>query len=143
MTHRCGAKTRVGRPCRAPVIRGKNRCRMHGGLSTGPKTKAGRERVREGYRRYLIKDLEQRELDRAAGHYAPYYRGADMALRARYGTPSDRRRLTHDIVSEPAKVDQHHQKPVQPEAEYRSRAKEPLRDTSSSVVLQDWDPFDL
>ena len=28
---RCGAKTRSGRPCRAPCVFGKVRCRMHGG----------------------------------------------------------------------------------------------------------------
>ena len=28
---RCGAKTRSGEPCLAPAVRGKERCRMHGG----------------------------------------------------------------------------------------------------------------
>jgi len=28
---RCGAKTRTSGPCRAPAVRGKRRCRMHGG----------------------------------------------------------------------------------------------------------------
>ena len=28
---RCGAKIRAGRSCRAPAVRGKRRCRMHGG----------------------------------------------------------------------------------------------------------------
>src|SRR6516164_5408577 len=50
---RCGARTRKGRPCRAPAVwdRGKDqalngRCRLHGGLSTGPKTKVGRDAIR-------------------------------------------------------------------------------------------------
>jgi hypothetical protein len=45
---RCGARTRRadGRPCQAPAIRGKRRCRMHGGLSTGPRTPEGLERSR-------------------------------------------------------------------------------------------------
>ena len=30
--------------CRAPAMKGKAVCRTHGGLSTGPKTKAGRTR---------------------------------------------------------------------------------------------------
>jgi hypothetical protein len=30
-SRRCGAKTRSGGPCRAPALRGKRRCRMHGG----------------------------------------------------------------------------------------------------------------
>jgi hypothetical protein len=28
---RCGAKTRSGKPCMAPAVSGKRRCRMHGG----------------------------------------------------------------------------------------------------------------
>ncbi|MDX6807168.1 HGGxSTG domain-containing protein [Terrihabitans rhizophilus] len=28
---RCGAKTRAGTPCQSPAVRGKIRCRMHGG----------------------------------------------------------------------------------------------------------------
>ncbi|WP_367647925.1 HGGxSTG domain-containing protein [Ruegeria arenilitoris] len=35
----CGAKTRAGGQCRARVVPGKRRCRLHGGLSTGPKRK--------------------------------------------------------------------------------------------------------
>jgi hypothetical protein len=30
---RCGAKTRSGRLCRSPAVRGKKRCRMHGGAA--------------------------------------------------------------------------------------------------------------
>ena len=41
---RCGARTRTGQPCRAPAVRGKRRCRMHGGRSTGPQTAAGLQR---------------------------------------------------------------------------------------------------
>lgn len=35
---RCGAKTRAGHPCRQAAVRGRNRCRMHGGAkgSGGP-----------------------------------------------------------------------------------------------------------
>jgi hypothetical protein len=29
---RCGAKIRAGGSCRAPAVRGKRRCRMHGGV---------------------------------------------------------------------------------------------------------------
>ena len=36
---RCGAKTRAGRPCRQAAVRGRSRCRMHGGAkgSGGPR----------------------------------------------------------------------------------------------------------
>ena len=30
---RCGARTRKGATCRAPALRGKARCRMHGGAA--------------------------------------------------------------------------------------------------------------
>jgi hypothetical protein len=47
---RCGARTRTGRPClarahrvRAGLVPRNGRCRMHGGLSTGPRTAAGLE----------------------------------------------------------------------------------------------------
>lgn len=48
---RCGARTRKGTPCQAPALWGKNRCRMHGGLSTGAKTAEGRARIAESNRR--------------------------------------------------------------------------------------------
>lgn len=32
---RCGVRTRTGAPCQAPAIRGRARCRMHGGRSPG------------------------------------------------------------------------------------------------------------
>lgn len=32
---RCGAKTRRGTPCKGPAVRGKKRCRMHGGTNPG------------------------------------------------------------------------------------------------------------
>jgi hypothetical protein len=30
-SQRCGVKTRCGEPCRSPAVKGKKRCRMHGG----------------------------------------------------------------------------------------------------------------
>lgn len=45
---RCGAKTRKGSPCQAPAMKN-GRCRLHGGKSTGPKTPAGIERIRQAH----------------------------------------------------------------------------------------------
>ena len=42
---RCGAKTRSGVLCAKFPMEGKRRYRLHGGLSTGPKTAAGREAI--------------------------------------------------------------------------------------------------
>ena len=47
----CGAKTRSGKLCKAKVVQGRKKCRMHGGLSTGPKTAEGIERIREAQKR--------------------------------------------------------------------------------------------
>ncbi len=47
----CGAMTRKGKPCRRRAIAGRRRCRNHGGLSSGPKTSEGRERIAESNRR--------------------------------------------------------------------------------------------
>lgn len=44
---RCGAKTRQGGKCSKPVLPGKKRCKLHGGLSTGPKSHTGKQRIRD------------------------------------------------------------------------------------------------
>ena len=41
---RCLAKTRRGTLCQNPAIGGRNRCKLHGGRSTGPRTEVGRAR---------------------------------------------------------------------------------------------------
>ena len=43
---RCDAKTRAGGMCQNPAIGSRTRCKLHGGLSTGAKTVAGKEKVR-------------------------------------------------------------------------------------------------
>ena len=42
---RCGARTRVGGACQNPAIGGRNRCKLHGGMGSGPKSVAGKARV--------------------------------------------------------------------------------------------------
>ena len=63
---RCGAKTRAGGTCKAPALPEKERCRMHGGLSTGPKTPEGKARtlaaLKAGFQRYV----EERRAQKAA-----------------------------------------------------------------------------
>ena len=44
---RCLAKTRSGGQCQCPAMKGKARCRIHGGLSTGPRTNDGKEKARQ------------------------------------------------------------------------------------------------
>jgi len=49
--HKCDAQTRKGSPCRCKPLPGKRRCKFHGGMSTGPKSPEGRERIAEAQRR--------------------------------------------------------------------------------------------
>jgi hypothetical protein len=42
---RCGAKTRKGTPCQRPARLPVGRCKLHGGASTGPRTKDGLARL--------------------------------------------------------------------------------------------------
>jgi hypothetical protein len=41
----CGAKNRRGKPCQKAPVKGKKRCRNHGGASTGPRTEDGKMRA--------------------------------------------------------------------------------------------------
>ena len=52
---RCGAKTRSGTPCRSPAVRGKKRCRMHGGAKGSGVPIGNQNALRHGrYARKLI-----------------------------------------------------------------------------------------
>ncbi len=44
----------TGQPCRMKKVPGKKRCRLHGGLSTGPTTSEGRARIAESNRRRAL-----------------------------------------------------------------------------------------
>ena len=46
---RCGAKTRRGTPCQAPAVRGKNRCRMHGGAKGSGAPKGNKNALKYGH----------------------------------------------------------------------------------------------
>lgn len=49
---RCGARTRAGTPCKQNALYGNSRCKLHGGLSTGPHTPEGKAKVaRNGFRK--------------------------------------------------------------------------------------------
>ena len=47
----CGARTRRGTPCRCKAL-ANGRCRLHGGLSTGPKTLRGKMKAFQNLRQY-------------------------------------------------------------------------------------------
>ena len=63
---RCGARCRDGHPCQAPAVWDyendrpcNGRCRMHGGLSTGPKTLEGMLRALMNLKQYRGLSLGQ------------------------------------------------------------------------------------
>lgn len=47
----CGAKTRKGTPCKRIDLNKGARCKLHGGMSTGPKSSAGMARALENLRK--------------------------------------------------------------------------------------------
>ena len=47
----CGANTRKGTACKCKALKN-GRCKLHGGLSTGPKTSEGRERALSNLKQY-------------------------------------------------------------------------------------------
>lgn len=57
---KCGAKTRRGTACIRTALHN-GRCPNHGGLSTGPKTAAGRRRTIQGLKRYHAVRRAQRK----------------------------------------------------------------------------------
>jgi hypothetical protein len=45
---RCGAKTRAGTVCQAPAVKGRRRCRMHGGAAGSGASKGNRNALKHG-----------------------------------------------------------------------------------------------
>ena len=66
-TLRCGARTRSGYPCQSPAVRGKRRCRMHGGAAGSGAPIGNQNALRHGHysaeaiarRRYLSELIGQ------------------------------------------------------------------------------------
>ena len=55
---RCGARTRRGSPCRSPAVRGRRRCRMHGGAPGSGAPLGNRNALKHGY--YTAEAIAQR-----------------------------------------------------------------------------------
>jgi hypothetical protein len=52
----CGARTRAGTACKRRDLYDSGRCKLHGGLSTGPRTKRGKRRsAKNGFKRHTRK----------------------------------------------------------------------------------------
>jgi hypothetical protein len=60
LSPRCGAKTRAGHPCVAPAVRGKQRCRMHGGAPGSGAPAGNRNALKEGlFTSFAIEERRQ------------------------------------------------------------------------------------
>jgi hypothetical protein len=76
---RCCAHTRIQGSCRQPAM-ANGRCRLHGGMSTGPRTAAGRERCRRARLTHGARSADIVALRREARawcrrvHRAPHHR---------------------------------------------------------------------
>jgi hypothetical protein len=61
---RCGARTRHGKRCQSPIVKGKRRCRMHGGAKGSGAPKGERNgSYRHGF--YTSKAIAERRALRA------------------------------------------------------------------------------
>ncbi len=58
LSPRCGARTRKGAPCMAPAVKGKRRCRMHGGAKGSGAPKGNKNALKHGL--YIREALEER-----------------------------------------------------------------------------------
>lgn len=58
----CGAKNRQGNPCQCKRLFRGGRCRFHGGLSTGPKTKEGKHAIGIATRQRMASGQQERAL---------------------------------------------------------------------------------
>jgi hypothetical protein len=59
---RCGAKTRASGACRSPAVRGKKRCRMHGGAQG-----SGAPRANQNARKHGDEIAERRQIQALLG----------------------------------------------------------------------------
>ena len=79
---RCGAQTRAGECCRQPAMKN-GRCRMHGGLSTGPRSAEGRARCAAARRIHGFYSAEMLALRRAGAAYCRRMDALFAALKVR------------------------------------------------------------
>jgi glucans biosynthesis protein len=61
-SRRCGARTRSGEPCRAPAVKGKKRCRMHGGAPGSGAPRGNQNALKHG--RFTRKAIARRRKQR-------------------------------------------------------------------------------
>ena len=55
----CAARTRCGSPCRSPAVKGKQRCRMHGGAAGSGAPRGNRNALKHGLRSAEVLGLQR------------------------------------------------------------------------------------
>ncbi len=82
---RCGAKTRRGTPCQSPAVKGKNRCRMHGGAAGSGAPLGNKNALKHGF--YTKEAIAERERmkDLIRDYEETLQKVADNAVRRRRG----------------------------------------------------------
>lgn len=65
---RCGARTRAGTPCKMKCLYRSGRCKLHGGMSTGPRSEEGKAKSSQNAKRVRVANeplegLQKHEID--------------------------------------------------------------------------------
>ena len=93
---KCGAYARTtGNPCKAKAMPN-GRCKNHGGMSTGPKTLAGRSRIAEATRQRMASGQRKRVLE---GFYR-WLEGGGREMLSRFAKARERRRRWRRLMLE-------------------------------------------
>lgn len=82
LARRCLARNRAGLPCMAPALKGKLRCRLHGGWSRGPTTANGLARSRAARLRHGMYSREAADFRQEARQWSAVVRTAIQASEA-------------------------------------------------------------
>jgi len=94
---RCGARTRCGGACRQPAMTN-GRCRMHGGLSTGPRTPEGLARSRRARLTHGGYSAHVRQLRAAARAHGRRVRALVAVMRGRSAGHGVDRRFSNPLL---------------------------------------------
>ena len=93
---KCGAYARsTGNPCQAKAMPN-GRCKLHGGMSTGPKTTEGRQAIAQATRQRMASGQRKRVL---AGFYR-WLEGGGREILSRLAKARERRRRWRRLMLE-------------------------------------------
>lgn len=93
---KCGATCSDGSECEAYAMDGSNRCRHHGGESTGPKTEEGKRKTRGNGVTHGLHTSAEVFFENADQHHLDTYYGVHEALCSRFERAHGREPMFHD-----------------------------------------------